>query len=277
MAEYYYFISSAPQPEWGLPYPLEKVNLKNQIWDTLSWEDQEKFEWLIREPDIRNLVEYHKSLRYPWYKPAFDASGSLSIDSIKSLPDGVQALHPVLYDFFDQEEKGWESLTTASVEEALYQRFFEAIENDSDDFLKAYFNYKRQIDTIQYFLLSQVEQKLDKSAAIDESLWMKLNRFGDFKSQLTTEHPNIESWKTYLSEGSYKKLFHESRFLLWQWLDNKILGHEFDIQGIMTLYLKATIAIEMQQLQPELSNKALASILEKAHLSTENATNHDNR
>ncbi len=277
MAEYYYFISSAPQPEWGLPYPLEKVDLKNQIWDTLSWEDQEKFDWLIREVDIHNLVEYHKSLHYPWYKPAFDPSASLSIDSIKSLPDGVQALHPVLYDFFDQEEKGWENLTTASVEESLYQRFFEAIENGSDDFLKAYFNYRKQIDTLQYFLLHQLEQKLDKSAAIDENLWMKLNRYGDFKSQLTTEHPNIESWKTYLSEGSYKKLFQESRLLLWKWLDNQLLGHEFDIQGIMTLYLKATIAIEMQKLQPELSNRALAGILEQAHLTTENATNHDNR
>lgn len=284
MGKYYALVAGLPQlsvDSQKLPYEQEEFYLELQ--DVLSTRDKELLDWLRLEGANRELLRLHEegllltggeddtegneadtllpleALR----RVARSAARGAKASKEKELPAYMQAfVYELYYEAADEDEDEERPKSPLSLEDRLSQLYYAEAARSRNKYLADWFRLNQTIRNVMAVYTCRrlgwsVEEFVVGDSPIEEQL--RTSRAKDF--DLSDEVPYIGQIVQIAEEGDITRRERMIDLLKWRWLDDETFVKVFDIENVLSYYIRLGIIERWLNLDEKQGEERFRSIV----------------
>lgn len=252
--QYYYLIASLP----NLVFEHEAKNfdllqLKEFVREYLHSSDYRKVELLFSPIDIQNVLNLKLYQHLPFVNGGrFESAEQLeqAIKDSNNQPVYISSFLQSLNDIENEEKE--ENEIIENPERTLYEQFYAYVEKDSNNFIRDWFRFDRELRNIQAaFVARKINTDAQPYLVGDDDIidLLKHNNSSDFGLRRERDYMD-KLWQVFEITDVFER---EKRLdlLRWAYIDELTTFNYFDLNVVLAFLQKANIIVRWMKLDVE--------------------------
>jgi len=266
MKDYYYTLSAVPSLalEDETYEKIEFDEVFSLITDNLSGSDYQRLKYLMYQNDNLNLVSaIARQNRKPVPHHLFHFPSVFDQDTMRDYEQNYVLFPGYMHDFVEEHQDEFAARSIGTLEQLLLTAFYREVTQHSDDLIREYFRFERDLRNIITALNGrkydyEVENQLIGEAYINQ--FLVSNSAADFG--LSQDYPFISELQQLIDQQEVPSLEHRMDQLLWEHLDELTRFSNFNSHQLLAYTLKLFMVKKWSWLEQDKGRERLQHLID---------------